>query len=65
MVFGKKSLWQRLKELALTDVGVLARGGVDADALDRLEQGTYWTCEVTGGEISDATLAADPVARRA
>lgn len=34
-------------------------------ALDRLEQGTYWTCEVTGGEISDATLAADPVARRA
>ena len=38
MVFGKKSLWQRLKELALTDVGVLARGGVDADALDRLEQ---------------------------
>ncbi|MEK0430511.1 MAG: hypothetical protein RL139_315 [Gemmatimonadota bacterium] len=38
MVFGKKSLWQRLKELALTDVGVLARGGVDADALERLEQ---------------------------
>ena len=34
-------------------------------ALDRLEQGTYWTCEVTGAEISDATLAADPVARRA
>ncbi|MFM8566110.1 MAG: signal recognition particle-docking protein FtsY [Gemmatimonadota bacterium] len=34
----KKSFWQRLKEIALTDVGVLARGGVDADALDRLEQ---------------------------
>ena len=34
----RKSFWQRLKEIALTDVGVLARGGVDADALDRLEQ---------------------------
>jgi fused signal recognition particle receptor len=38
MALLKKSLWQRLKEIALTDVGVLVRGGVDADALDRLEQ---------------------------
>lgn len=38
MVFGTKSLWQRLKELAFTDVGVLARGGVDTDSLERLEQ---------------------------
>ncbi len=34
----KRSLWQRIKEIALTDVTVLARGGVDAGTLDRLEQ---------------------------
>lgn len=34
----KKSLWQRIKEVALTDVGVLLRGGLDQDALDRLEE---------------------------
>jgi len=33
-------------------------------ALARLDDGTYWTCEVTGAEIPDATLAADPTARR-
>lgn len=38
MALLKKSFWQRLKEIALTDVGVLARGGVDDAALDRLEQ---------------------------
>ena len=38
--------------------------GVDA-ALARLEDGTYWTCEVTGAEIPDEKLAADPVVRRA
>jgi fused signal recognition particle receptor len=37
-LLGKRSLWQRIKEIALTDVGVLARGGVDADTLERLEQ---------------------------
>jgi fused signal recognition particle receptor len=31
------SLWQRLKHVALTDVGVLARGGVDRGSLERLE----------------------------
>ena len=33
-------------------------------ALDRLDAGTYWTDEVTGGELPDDLLAADPVARR-
>ena len=34
----KKSLWQRIKAIALTDVAVLARGGVDEGSLERLEQ---------------------------
>ena len=38
--------------------------GVDA-ALGRLDDGTYWTDEVTGEEISDGALADDPTARRA
>ncbi len=33
----KTSLWQRLKDVALLDVGVLARGGIDADSIARLE----------------------------
>jgi hypothetical protein len=33
-------------------------------ALDRLDAGTYWTCEVTGQPLPDDLLAADPVARR-
>ncbi|MHB0964755.1 MAG: signal recognition particle-docking protein FtsY [Gemmatimonadaceae bacterium] len=33
----KKSLWQRLKDVALLDVGVLARGGIDADSIAQLE----------------------------
>ena len=33
-------------------------------ALARLEDGTYWTCEVTGAPIPDHVLAANPVARR-
>jgi len=33
----KKSLWQRIKDVALTDVAVFARGGVDAGSLERLE----------------------------
>ena len=33
----RRSLWQRIKDVALADVGVLARGGVDAHALERLE----------------------------
>jgi RNA polymerase-binding transcription factor DksA len=34
-------------------------------ALARLDDGTYWTCEVTGAEIPTERLAADPTVRRA
>lgn len=33
----RKSFWQRIKDVALTDVTVFARGGVDAASLERLE----------------------------
>jgi fused signal recognition particle receptor len=33
----KRSLWQRIKDVALTDVAVLARGGVSAGSLEQLE----------------------------
>lgn len=36
-----------------------------ATALDRLDDGTYWTDEVTGGPLDDELLAADPTRRRA
>jgi fused signal recognition particle receptor len=34
----QRSLWQRIKDVALTDVGVLVRGGVSAGSLERLEE---------------------------
>jgi fused signal recognition particle receptor len=34
----RRSLWDRIKDVALTDVAVLARGGVDAGSLEQLEQ---------------------------
>ncbi|MEP7344918.1 MAG: signal recognition particle-docking protein FtsY [Gemmatimonadaceae bacterium] len=34
----KRSLWQRIKEIALADVNVLARGGVQAGSLEKLEE---------------------------
>ena len=34
----KRSLWDRIKDVALMDVAVLARGGVDAGSLERLEE---------------------------
>jgi hypothetical protein len=37
--------------------------GVEA-ALRRLDDGTYWTDEVTGATLDDSLLATDPVARR-
>lgn len=33
-----KSIWQRVKEAALTDVGVVMQGGLDQEALERLEE---------------------------
>ena len=34
----KRSIWTRLKRLALTDVTVIAKGGVDAHSLEQLEE---------------------------
>jgi fused signal recognition particle receptor len=34
----KRSLWQRIKDVALMDVAVLARGGVSAGSIEQLEQ---------------------------
>jgi fused signal recognition particle receptor len=34
----RRSLWQRIKDVALMDVAVLARGGVSAGSLEQLEQ---------------------------
>jgi len=34
----RRSLWQKIKDVALTDVAVLARGGVQAGSLERLEE---------------------------
>src|SRR5687767_10162167 len=34
----RKSLWQRVKDVALMDVGVIARGGVREGSLERLEE---------------------------
>lgn len=35
---GTKSLWDRIRDVALTDVTVLAKGGVDEGSLERLEE---------------------------
>jgi fused signal recognition particle receptor len=34
----KRSLWQRIKDVALADVNVIARGGVKAGSIDSLEE---------------------------
>lgn len=34
----KRSLWERVRDVALMDVGVLARGGVSAGSLEKLEE---------------------------
>src|SRR3954463_12612461 len=34
----KRSLWDRIKDIAMMDVAVLARGGVSAGSLEQLEQ---------------------------
>ena len=34
----KKSLWQRIKDIALTDVAVIARGGVSQGSLEQIEE---------------------------
>lgn len=48
------------------DLDAIQADLADVDtALQRLEDGTYWTCEVTGAPIDDNVLAAKPTARRA
>ena len=34
----KRSLWQRIKDVALTDVTVIARGGVSKGSLEQIEE---------------------------
>ena len=34
----KRTLWERIKDVALTDVAVLARGGVSAGSIEQLEE---------------------------
>ncbi|HWZ61059.1 MAG TPA: signal recognition particle-docking protein FtsY, partial [Gemmatimonadaceae bacterium] len=34
----RRSLWQRIKDLALADVGTIVRGGPDQGSLERLEE---------------------------
>src|SRR3954468_10167611 len=34
----KRSLWSKIRDVALMDVGVLARGGVSAGSIEQLEQ---------------------------
>ncbi|MEO7043412.1 MAG: signal recognition particle-docking protein FtsY, partial [Gemmatimonadaceae bacterium] len=34
----KRSLWQRIKDVALTDVTVIAKGGVDKGSLEKMEE---------------------------
>jgi len=47
------------------DLDRIAQDLADVEvALERLDDGTYWTCEVTGEPLPDDLLAADPVARR-
>jgi len=55
------NFWQRLKHVALTDVGVLARGGVDKGSLERLET---LLIEADFGPAASQRLVGD-VARRA
>ena len=47
------------------DLDRIAQDLADVEvALVRLDEGTYWTCEVTGEPLPDDLLAANPVARR-
>jgi RNA polymerase-binding transcription factor DksA len=49
----------------LSDLTTIDRdlGEVDV-ALTRLDEGTFWTCEITGHPLPDTLLATEPVARR-
>ena len=47
------------------DLDAIERDLADVEkALDRLDDGSYWTDEVTGAPIDPSHLAANPTARR-
>ena len=49
----------------VVDLDAIERDLADVEiALARLDAGTYWTDEVTGGELPSELLAANPTARR-
>lgn len=55
---------QAVDDLAGVAVDALAEEVADIErALARLDEGTYGTCEVCGGRLSDAVLDERPAAR--
>ena len=47
------------------DLDAIERDLADVEsALRRLDDGSYWTDEITGATLSDDLLASNPVARR-
>ena len=56
--------------MPLPDLAVAGAAGIEGDlddvavALERLDQGTYGTCEACGAVLPDDVLAAAPAARR-
>ncbi len=52
----RRSLWQRIKDLAVTDVGVVARGGIASGSLEALET---LLLEADFGVATTARLVAD------
>ena len=54
--------FEREKEFSILEQVEAELAAVDS-ALDRLDVGTYGTCEVCGGSIPDERLAAVPAAR--
>jgi fused signal recognition particle receptor len=56
----RRSLWQRIKDIALTDVGVVMRGGVSEGSLERLEEVLL---EADFGVPTTAKLVADVESR--
>src|SRR4051812_42417480 len=57
----KRSLWNKIKDVALMDVGVLARGGVKQGSLERLEE----TLLAADFGVPVALRLVEDVARRA
>ena len=53
------------EESATIDLDAIERDLADVEmALNRLDAGTYWVDEITGQQLPDAVLEANPLARR-